>query len=250
MSPLFYWLPITPEEVRKADPVNPRYFDLKKCYSRKALVFAGIIYLILILITAVNTNRPILFSDAVAQFTNTLEKDLLYTPGGIVLLCCVWDSRDIYVVRFSASRIWLMKETKFSAIVLFVYSFVYVLLAMIANAIAAIPLHGDISIDLSSAVVVLLTFIKRYLFVLLIFTCGIAGAQASGKSILVTGFLSYIAFELEELLELVLSVKILTPVIIDRLSLIKNILLMLPTAGLLILVTVSIFICKNTRRRR
>lgn len=224
-------------EAKKVKQMRLYYLSKINLLTRKNILLPYIgVSFILILITINNTYGSNLLLAVINQFNQTLEKDLLFIPIGIFIIRILFDNRSIYKIRYTSLKVWLKRDAWFLMIILFFYTMVYVLLAVITNIIATFFLTtGNIQIDfLSINFMILLTF-RRYLFLLMLLNCIIAGTLITDKGTHIIGFVCYIFFELLQLLEMITSVSIIRPNVDISLSLFDNLIYLIPTVGLLIL---------------
>lgn len=224
--------------------MNALYKMQLRLYCRRKIFLANIvIFILLILITVSNSHQRILFTDVIAQMSNTFEKDLLYIPGCAILICGLWDDRLILKSRFKSRKTWLTTELRFVAMILFCYSLLYLTFTLGANAVATCFLKGNGVIRFSDCLVIILVFIRRFLFAFLILIGTISGNILTGKGIPVVCFFCYFILEIIQLLELLTPVKVFTPRVDIDLPLSLNVILALPT--LILLLTGAVFLFYN-----
>lgn len=204
--------------------------------NKTVLIPCIIVYFILILITVSNTYGSNLLIAVINQFNQTLEKDLLFIPIGIFLVCTLFDNRAIYKIRYTSLRVWLKRDMRFLVTILLFYTIIYVFLAVTTNIVATFVLATEkIRLDFSTLNSMILLSFRRYVFLLMLLNFIITGTLISEKSTHIVGFVCYVFFEVLQLFEMMSPITIIRPNIDLTISFLGNVFYAIPTIGLLLL---------------
>ncbi|WP_142413659.1 hypothetical protein [Hathewaya massiliensis] len=218
------------------------YIEKKHMLIKKTWIWIFIILLMLISMIIMNTNDGKIIN-FIEVLNNTLEKDLLFIPLGLFIICNSFDYRDVYIIRFQNNSNWLKKEVSFLIVVLFCYAIFYNLLAVITNIITIISLKESIEINVILIGVLGLLLIKRFLFLLLEASIILLLNLIFKKNVYLIGFFVYIMLEIVQILEMVVfsSIPIIRPIADINISLLGNLIYMLPLVCLTVFIWIFIF---------
>lgn len=209
---------------------------------KKVSLWCAIIFAVLIFMLIVNENTGRIFVDIINLFSGTAEKDILFIPLGLLIVCESFDDRNTYIIRFRNRLTWFKNEFVFITVILFFYSIIYIIDVSAAGFIIALISKKVIQINFHSFLLLLLIFMRRFIYLMMSMCIMLLLYLILKKNIYVTGFFVFISLEIFQMVENIYSItKYIRPILDTSASLLQNAFNSLPEIIITISITILIF---------
>lgn len=209
---------------------------------KQLTIWFVILFITLISINIINSHNGGIL-EVIDTFNYTAEKQIFFIPFGIFVICKIFDTREVYLIRFENKVQWLKREIEFIVKILLTYSLIYTSICLITKIFIQIMLYNCLEINLYMIGIIILSFIKRNIFLFLTLELIILGVIITKKKTYIISFCVYILMEILEIMEMQFysEVPIIRTIVKINSSISKNIIWMLPMLGVLIFCTCLIF---------